>query len=394
LRQAQQQTVPGKTLTDHIFISYSKKDSEFAHKLADDLTAAGFKIWIDRSISGGEQWRETIETNLKAASEVVIVVSPNSMDSEWVKHEGSAAYAWEKKLYPILIAPVDSLPPWLEEYQWIDFVDTSHETAFNTLVAALTPPNPIQELLDQELHAYRETGDLIGEAILRVIEDARETLTIDDESKRLISKSKRVIKTRLTREREAQLELDLARRQRERIFSGVGIASTVLLILITIVLNSVGPSQTDQAPDGIVSLEFAGDIHTFETLLLSWEQSDYFRVGLSLGLDFLFIVVYSTAFSLGCFWAARKYKELNRIRLSRIGTFLAYTMWFAGVLDILENSAIIATIFNAHLIYGPQIALWAASGKFFSISLGLVYILTAVAILFLQRTKKRVKPGH
>jgi hypothetical protein len=54
-------------MTDHIFISYSKKDSDFAHKLADDLVAAGFKTWIDRSIGGGDLWRETIEKNLKAA---------------------------------------------------------------------------------------------------------------------------------------------------------------------------------------------------------------------------------------------------------------------------------------------------------------------------------------
>jgi hypothetical protein len=104
------------------------------------LQAAGFKIWIDKSITGGDQWRETIEKNLKAAGEVIIVVSPNSMGSEWVKHEGSLAYGWGKKLYPILIEPTESLPPWLEEYQWIDFVNTSHDTAFDALVAALTPP--------------------------------------------------------------------------------------------------------------------------------------------------------------------------------------------------------------------------------------------------------------
>ena len=38
-------------------MSYSKKDSAFSHKLADDLEAAGFKVWIDRSIGGGEEWR-------------------------------------------------------------------------------------------------------------------------------------------------------------------------------------------------------------------------------------------------------------------------------------------------------------------------------------------------
>lgn len=31
----------------HIFISYSHKDSEYAHKLADALKEAGFEVWID-----------------------------------------------------------------------------------------------------------------------------------------------------------------------------------------------------------------------------------------------------------------------------------------------------------------------------------------------------------
>ncbi|MFN2234816.1 MAG: toll/interleukin-1 receptor domain-containing protein [Anaerolineales bacterium] len=43
-------------MTEQIFISYSKKDSDFAHKLADDLEAAGFKTWIDKSIGGGDLW--------------------------------------------------------------------------------------------------------------------------------------------------------------------------------------------------------------------------------------------------------------------------------------------------------------------------------------------------
>ena len=69
-------------MADQIFTSCSKKDSDFAHKLADDLEAAGFKIWIDREIGGGEQWRKTIESNLETANEVIIVVSKNSMASE------------------------------------------------------------------------------------------------------------------------------------------------------------------------------------------------------------------------------------------------------------------------------------------------------------------------
>jgi hypothetical protein len=46
-------------MSKHIFISYSKKDRDFAWKLAEDLEKRGFKIWIDRAISGGEEWRQS-----------------------------------------------------------------------------------------------------------------------------------------------------------------------------------------------------------------------------------------------------------------------------------------------------------------------------------------------
>ena len=189
-------------MAEPIFISYSKKDSEFAHKLADDLMFAGFKIWIDRSISGGDLWRETIEKNLKAAEEVIIIVSPNSMDSEWVKHEGSLAYGWEKQLFPILIEQVSSLPPWLEEYQWVDFVNAPYKKAFDALVETLTPPNPIQDLLEQQVQAYNQTGELIGNAILQVIGEARDTLKINDDAKALITLSQQAIEKRQQHEQQ------------------------------------------------------------------------------------------------------------------------------------------------------------------------------------------------
>lgn len=126
-----------------VFVSYSKKDSEFAYKLVDDLIDAGFSVWIDRSIGGGDDWRATIEKNLKAAKKVIIVVSPNSMASEWVHHEGSLAYGWGKKLCPILIAPFEQLPPWLEEYQYIDFYGIPYEAAINKLISNLAPKNPL-----------------------------------------------------------------------------------------------------------------------------------------------------------------------------------------------------------------------------------------------------------
>ncbi len=186
-------------MSDQIFISYSKKDSNFALKLADDLSAAGHKVWIDRSLRVGQDWVETIETNLEQAKEIIVVLSANSMASKWVQHEGSIAYGLKKPMYPVLIEalPDDEMPLWAAKFQYHSFLDVEYEQAFKALNDVLTPPNPIQELLNQGVYAYRETGDLIGESILAVIEEAGDNLTISDEAKALIEKStSRMIRTR------------------------------------------------------------------------------------------------------------------------------------------------------------------------------------------------------
>jgi hypothetical protein len=55
-------------MAGHLFVSYSKKDSDFAFKLADDLTAQGRRVWIDRQIGGGERWRSSIAQALRDAA--------------------------------------------------------------------------------------------------------------------------------------------------------------------------------------------------------------------------------------------------------------------------------------------------------------------------------------
>ncbi|MCK4826736.1 toll/interleukin-1 receptor domain-containing protein, partial [bacterium] len=102
----------------HIFLSYSKKDREFATKLGDDLTAAGHRIWIDRSLEVGSDWEQTIEQQLNEASDVIVVLSSHALASEWVRHEGSMAYALKKQIFPVLIEDVtESLPIWLGKTQ-------------------------------------------------------------------------------------------------------------------------------------------------------------------------------------------------------------------------------------------------------------------------------------
>lgn len=138
-------------MAENIFISYSKKDSDFAIKLADDLVSAGHKVWIDRSLKVGEDWADMIENNLAKASGVIVVLSSNSIASNWVQHEGSVAYGLKKPMYPLLISelPVEDLPIWVGKFQYHNFVDVDYQAAFDSLVSVLAPvKNPIQILFN------------------------------------------------------------------------------------------------------------------------------------------------------------------------------------------------------------------------------------------------------
>lgn len=86
-----------------IFVSYSRTDKEYANRLADDLTARGFSVWIDKRIEHGSDWFEEIEQAIYHADAIVVVMSPEAEHSEWCKKEILLAMREKKPLYPILL---------------------------------------------------------------------------------------------------------------------------------------------------------------------------------------------------------------------------------------------------------------------------------------------------
>ena len=62
-----------ETTDGHIFISYSRTDRKIADWICRQLTAGGFKIWIDRhDIPGGGTWSDIIATAIADAEAVNI----------------------------------------------------------------------------------------------------------------------------------------------------------------------------------------------------------------------------------------------------------------------------------------------------------------------------------
>jgi hypothetical protein len=103
----------------HIFISYSRKDSEYAHSLVDSLQSKGFDVWVDARLDYGSQWPHEIQKYLDTCDAFILVMSPRSFASEWVQSELQRAKRKGKPIFPLLL---EGDEPWLsvESTQYYD----------------------------------------------------------------------------------------------------------------------------------------------------------------------------------------------------------------------------------------------------------------------------------
>lgn len=89
-----------------VFISYSREDRSHAQRFAERLVEEGFSVWWDAALHSGETFDEVIEKSLKAAKAVVVLWSPRSVASRWVRAEATLADR-NNKLVPVIIEACD-----------------------------------------------------------------------------------------------------------------------------------------------------------------------------------------------------------------------------------------------------------------------------------------------
>jgi TolB-like protein len=77
--------------TPDIFLSYNREDQAVAKRFAEAFEAAGLSVWWDMTLRSGEAYDRVTEEALQTAKAVVVLWSPRSVDSRWVRAEASIA---------------------------------------------------------------------------------------------------------------------------------------------------------------------------------------------------------------------------------------------------------------------------------------------------------------
>jgi TIR domain/FHA domain len=89
-----------------IFLSYSREDRSAARHFAESFAQEGFTVWWDAALRSGQTFDEVIEKELRAAKAVVVLWSPRSVLSRWVRAEATLADR-RNKLVPAIIEACD-----------------------------------------------------------------------------------------------------------------------------------------------------------------------------------------------------------------------------------------------------------------------------------------------
>ena len=113
-----------------IFVSYSRVDEEFAHRLAADLDRVGAQIWLDvAAIPAGVKWSTAVQQGLDTCRIMLVIISPDSMASRNVEDEWHSYPDDGKTVIPILWRPA-RVHFQLRRIQYIDFHNEDYMTAF------------------------------------------------------------------------------------------------------------------------------------------------------------------------------------------------------------------------------------------------------------------------
>ncbi|WP_339316851.1 toll/interleukin-1 receptor domain-containing protein [Paenibacillus sp. FSL R10-2734] len=167
-----------------IFLSHNSNDKPFVRKLAKDLQRKGYYVWVDEAeIKIGDSLITKIREGIDKVMFVGVVLSKNSINSEWVKREVDIAMNQEiegkvVKVLPIMLESVE-LPGFLKGKLYADF--TSKESYKHGLKLLMDRLDEVPSNVTEPTISRKE-----AELLMRELEEVRKKLDVTNGEKRML----------------------------------------------------------------------------------------------------------------------------------------------------------------------------------------------------------------
>lgn len=136
------------------FISYAKEDSVFAKEFYSDLGSDDTSVWFaDKSIDAGSEWPEEVKKGIRECETVIVILSPDACESQYVLDEIDYAKKLKKKIIPVILRKVKEIPFGLGRYQFVD-ISSRKRKEYTALIAALSKGS-IEHSSEDEVLPYK-----------------------------------------------------------------------------------------------------------------------------------------------------------------------------------------------------------------------------------------------
>jgi hypothetical protein len=147
------------------------------------------------------------------------------------------------------------------------------------------------------------------------------------------------------------------------------------------------PLKSEVSPLGIISLELAKTLENATKILNTWNATETAMQAAewSLWFDYVFIITYVLLLTLVIHRVRRViWKETTSLGY-RLGTVLIGIVVFAGLLDMVENFALLQLFYGDSQTHWATLAYATAVVKFINIILGILYVIVSLLVAGIKK---------
>jgi hypothetical protein len=122
-----------ENLMSQVFLAYAEDDRATAQQLRHSLMREGLTVWTSSyDILTGVDFQEAINRGIEEADNIVYVMSPAAIQSDYCQQEIAYALSLHKRIIPILATAIEPhrIPEALQNLQYIDLTDNLLETDY------------------------------------------------------------------------------------------------------------------------------------------------------------------------------------------------------------------------------------------------------------------------